>query len=107
SSAPSRPPSGLGPPDPGCNNHKRDRIAGVDLLVRWSERLHWHGTDLAAVAGAAGWQTSPRRTVGLARSVYGHLPAGTPLEGGLRLSAEARVQLPRRGEPARALKDWR
>ena len=59
-----------------CNNHKSDHIPGPVPLKRWVHRLAAHSDDLAEVAMATKWRTDRARTVSLARSLYGHLPAG-------------------------------
>jgi hypothetical protein len=68
--------------DPACNGHKRDRVAGSLLLERWGSRLRDHGSALVGLATTTGWVHARSRSVGLVRSVYAHLPAGTPLWGG-------------------------
>ena len=45
-------------------------------LRRWAERLSAHSADLAGVAVASRWRTDRARSVPLARSLDGHLPAG-------------------------------
>ena len=61
---------------PSCNGHKSDHVPGPLPLRRWAERLRAHSADLAGVAVASRWRTDRARSVSLARSLYGHLPAG-------------------------------
>lgn len=60
-----------------CNSRKSDHIPGPLPLRRWAERLSAHGADLAHAAIASKWRTDRARSVSLARSLYGHLPAGS------------------------------
>jgi hypothetical protein len=59
-----------------CNSHKSDHVPGPLPLHRWAQRLTIHSADLADVALASRWRTDRARSVSLARSLYGHLPAG-------------------------------
>ena len=62
-----------------CNGAKCDHIAATTHLTRWRLRNEIHGHGLADLAAATRWESSPARTWALTRSVYGYLPAGTPL----------------------------
>jgi HNH endonuclease len=58
-----------------CNSHKSHHVPGPLPLYRWAQRLTVHSADLADVAVASKWRTDRARSVSLARSLYGHLPA--------------------------------
>ncbi len=60
-----------------CNSHKSDHVPGPLPLRRWAQRLTTRCADLAGVAVASKWRTDRDRRVSLARSLYGHLPAGS------------------------------
>jgi HNH endonuclease len=62
-----------------CNSHKSDHVPGPLPLRRWAQRLSAHGDEMAAVAVASRWRTDRGRSVSLARSLYGHLPARSPV----------------------------
>lgn len=66
----------------GCNRHKSNRIPGPDPLARWAERLASRAGELAGLAARTSWPTRPERTLALARSMYGHLAAGSPVWNG-------------------------
>jgi len=60
-----------------CNRAKRDFLASAEHVANWSAR-NTSGSSgagaLASVADAEGWETHPRRTLGIARAVYLRLP---------------------------------
>jgi hypothetical protein len=58
-----------------CNSHKSDHVPGPLPLHRWAQRLTAYSADLADLALASRWRTDRARSVSLARSLYGHLPA--------------------------------
>lgn len=62
--------------DRRCNNDKRDHFADLGLLVRWAGRSE---LVLIQVADQAGWPLQLDRAKKVARGLYAHLPAGTPL----------------------------
>jgi 5-methylcytosine-specific restriction endonuclease McrA len=62
-----------------CNSKKSDHIAGIGPLSRWGDRLSTHNAGLAELARRTGTVYRPRRTLALARSLYGHLSPGAPL----------------------------
>jgi hypothetical protein len=62
--------------DEGCNGDKRDLLASPNLVARWTERNRLHRTALSDLALAAGWDSDPDGTLGVARAIYGHLPPG-------------------------------
>lgn len=62
--------------DQPCNNNKRDLLPSPSLVTRWADRNRAHGRVLTELAAAAGWPSDPRGALSVARSVYGHLPAG-------------------------------
>ena len=64
---------------PGCNSRKSDHLPGRRPLRRWAARLHTHSQALDEIAGQARWRSDLARTTALARSVYGHLPPGSPV----------------------------
>ena len=62
--------------DRRCNNDKRDHYADLDLLARWATRSV---EVLRHVADEASWPLQLERSTRVARGLYAHLPAGTPL----------------------------
>jgi hypothetical protein len=62
-----------------CNGHKSDRIPGPRPLQRWVVRLATQTNDLRAAAATANWESGRPRTLALARSLYAHLPDGSPV----------------------------
>ncbi len=78
-----------------CNGHKRDHLAARPHLDRWFDRNHRRAADLTSIAGGAGWLSAPDRTLGLARSAYLTLAAGTPLwlEGGEFVEADGPIDI--------------
>lgn len=62
-----------------CNGHKSDRVPGPRPLRRWALRLDAQADDLRAAAVTADWESSRPRTLALARSLYAHLPDGSPV----------------------------
>lgn len=62
-----------------CNGAKSDHIAATEHLTRWRLRNEVRHGELAELAVATRWESSPARTWALTRSVYGYLPTGTPL----------------------------
>lgn len=75
---------------PSCNSRKSDRVPGPRALTRWADRMREHGGDLVTLASQASWRSDPPRTASLARSLYAHLPEGTPLWEGPQLVTPAR-----------------
>lgn len=59
-----------------CNLAKSDHLADLDLLERWYLRP---AAGLRDVAEAARWPLRRDESLSIARSVYGHQPAGSPL----------------------------
>ncbi|MFI5044093.1 MAG: hypothetical protein ACHQDC_04820, partial [Acidimicrobiales bacterium] len=57
----------------------RHVLAALEHVDHWAERFEVETSDLAAIADQVGWRAEPARSLGLARSCYGHLPDGTPL----------------------------
>lgn len=85
-----------------CNNAKRDHLASADHLRRW----RWRDAEqLAAIAADTGWEVGRARTLGVARGLYLHLPAGSRLwrsrSSGLQQASEAdlRAVLTASGDP--------
>lgn len=62
-----------------CNGAKSDHLVTAEHLDRWSAHVPERSSDLAEVATEARWPTDSPRSIGLVRSTYGHLAAGTPL----------------------------
>jgi hypothetical protein len=46
------------------------------VVTRWADRNRAHGRVLTELAATAGWPSDPRGALSVARSVYGHRPAG-------------------------------
>lgn len=64
---------------PKCNGQKRDHLAASAHVERWRARASTKGTDLAALAGRLEWDQGAERARGVARALYGRLPAGARL----------------------------
>jgi hypothetical protein len=62
--------------DGRCNIAKSDNYADLDLLERWADRPQ---RALAEVSAAARWPLQFADSLGTARSLYSHLPAGSRL----------------------------
>ena len=62
--------------DSRCNNAKRDHYADLRLLERWWTRP---SAVLEQLADATRWPLQLERSKQVARGLYAHLPAGTPL----------------------------
>jgi len=62
--------------DRRCNGTKRDHYADLPLLQRWATRPT---LVLEQIADAARWPLQLERSKQVARGLYAHLPAGTPL----------------------------
>lgn len=62
--------------DRRCNNQKRDNYASLGLVVKWAERPV---QALSEIADDANWPLRLSESLGIARSLYGHLPGGTRL----------------------------
>ncbi len=62
--------------DRRCNGAKRDHYADLPLLRRWADRPP---AVLEQVADAARWPLQLERSRQVARGLYAHLPAGTPM----------------------------
>ncbi len=65
--------------DARCNNAKRDFLAAVDHIRRWTERNTRRASELRTVADQAGWRSDANRSVAVARALYVHLPPGSHL----------------------------
>lgn len=59
-----------------CNLAKSNDLADLALLTRWYQRP---APALHDVAEAARWPLRHQESLSIARSVYGHQPAGSPL----------------------------
>jgi hypothetical protein len=71
--------------DRRCNNDKRDLLPGPPHLTAWARRNDDHGVVLAELARTSRWESDPKATAAVARSIYGHLPEGrTPLWLGVK-----------------------
>jgi 5-methylcytosine-specific restriction endonuclease McrA len=62
--------------DRSCNNDKRDLLPAPPLVDAWAGRNRDHQDTLANLARVCGWDSDPEGTLAVARSIYGHLPAG-------------------------------
>lgn len=62
--------------DARCNSTKRDHFADLPLLRLWAERP---ADVLEQVAAESRWPLQLARSRQVARGLYAHLPAGTPL----------------------------
>ncbi|MBN1770164.1 MAG: hypothetical protein JXB32_02790 [Deltaproteobacteria bacterium] len=65
--------------DARCNNDKRDFLAAVDQIRRWTERNTRRASELRSVADQLGWRSDGDRSVAVARAVCLHLPPGSHL----------------------------
>ena len=65
--------------DAECNHRKTDYLAATDHVARWRDRLDTAQPALDQIARAATWETSPTRTLGVARALYLPLPASARL----------------------------
>lgn len=65
-----------------CNSTKSAHLPGPEPLARWADRLRSRERDISELAARAHWLTRRGTSVALARSVYAHLPDGTPLWNG-------------------------
>ena len=65
----------LVPAHRGCNNSKRDYLASAAHLARWLDRTTTQQASLRDIAASSNWELDPSRARGIARSVYGNLPA--------------------------------
>ena len=57
-----------------CNRAKLDHLAAVEHLERWVVRASRCRADLEAIAKRQSWDSGPRRTCSVARSIYLRLP---------------------------------
>jgi len=62
-----------------CNSHKSDYLPAMKHVDNWSQRFVHRSVDLAQLAADSNWESSPTRSLSLARTCYAHLPNGTPL----------------------------
>lgn len=65
--------------DEDCNGRKTDHLAAATHVERWRQRLDSVQSALTDVARDASWETSPTRTLGVARALYLPLPLGARL----------------------------
>jgi hypothetical protein len=76
--------------DHRCNNDKRDLLPGPPHVTAWARRNEDHGVTLADLAGTSRWESDPKATAAVARSIYSHLPAGgAPLWLGFKVVGKA------------------
>jgi hypothetical protein len=61
--------------DEQCNGRKTDYLAATSHVERWRQRLDTDQRALNQIAAEATWETSPARTLGVARALYLPLPA--------------------------------
>jgi hypothetical protein len=62
--------------DGQCNGDKKDLLASPALVGVWTDRNRRHGPELRAQAEENRWESDLVGTEAIARSIYGHLPAG-------------------------------
>jgi 5-methylcytosine-specific restriction endonuclease McrA len=62
-----------------CNLAKSAHLAAAPPLERWVGRLQDSRADLADLSTASAWPSHPKRTSGMARSLYLSVPAGKKL----------------------------
>jgi len=65
-----------------CNRDKRDYLVAAEHVSRWVGRFSSdsdQGRALISNAKQLGWESNPRRTVGVARAIYWGLPADARL----------------------------
>lgn len=65
-----------------CNSAKSARLPGPEPLAQWADRLRSHQPVIEQLASRSNWHSRRGTTVALARSVFAHLPNGTPLWNG-------------------------
>jgi hypothetical protein len=58
------------------NNDKRDLLAGSDHVKAWVDRNRRYWDQLIELATDSHWDSDPLTVIAVARSIYGHLPAG-------------------------------
>jgi len=68
--------------DARCNGNKSDRLAGLDFLSRWTQRLTREASTLADLGARLHWDVGVERARGAARSLYLSLPADARLWAG-------------------------
>ncbi|MEX0768854.1 MAG: HNH endonuclease domain-containing protein [Microthrixaceae bacterium] len=61
-----------------CNSHKSDYLPAMKHVENWSQRFVQSSVDLSQLAAESNWESSPTRSLSLARTCYAHLPHGTP-----------------------------
>ena len=71
-----------------CNGSKTDHLAAAAHVEQWRARLDGAGSQLAAIAGAVSWESSPARALGVARGLY------LPLQAGARVWASGAGLIP-------------
>jgi len=64
-----------------CNTRKSDHVPGPKPLALWVDRLGM-GAAVTALAAQVPWQAGRDKTLSLARSMYAHLPDGSPVWDG-------------------------
>ena len=64
---------------PRCNNDKRDALAAVAHLERWTLRMRAQSEDLEQASIQARWFRDPSRSASVASALYLRLPEGAPL----------------------------
>ncbi len=68
--------------DAGCNGNKRDFLASVEHVDRWTSRLLGRSPEAGALADIAQrrqWEHGGERTQSVVRAIYFRLPEGTKL----------------------------
>jgi hypothetical protein len=62
-----------------CNARKSDHLAAAEHVEDWTRRMRDRAADLDGMAAETRWPREPRRTLGVARSIYLRLPTNARL----------------------------
>jgi hypothetical protein len=76
-----------------CNSNKRDHLAATEHLERWRQRTNTVGDLLGVLGIRLRWGRNPGRSLGVAATLYGRIPAGARL---WRTGSEFEVAEPER-----------
>lgn len=79
--------------DERCNGRKTDHLAASEHLDAWRTRLDRAASALTDIADRCRWETSPARTLGVARALY------LPIRTGARVWSSSQGLIP--ADPAR------
>jgi 5-methylcytosine-specific restriction endonuclease McrA len=64
---------------PQCNVRKSDHLAAAEHVETWTQRMQDRAAHLDGIAAETRWPRDPRRTLGVARSIYLRLPTNARL----------------------------